>query len=44
MLGEYKGDDDGWKKIPARRINVTRAQLKELRPIPIQSERLAHRG
>ena len=30
MLGEYKGDDDGWKKIPARRINVTRAQLKEL--------------
>ena len=30
MLGEYKGDDDGWKKIPDRRINVTRPQLEEL--------------
>ena len=30
MLGEYKGDDDGWKKIPDRRIRVTRAHLKEL--------------
>ena len=30
MLGEYKGDDDGWKKIPDLRIRVTRANLKAL--------------
>ena len=30
MLGEYEGDDDGWKKIPDRRIRVTRKHLQEL--------------
>ena len=30
MLGEYKGDDDGWKKIPDQRIRVTRGHLKQL--------------
>lgn len=30
MLGEYTEDDDGWKKIPDRRIRVTREHLKEL--------------
>ena len=30
MLGEYKGDDDGWKKIPDQCIRVTRSHLEEL--------------
>ena len=30
MIGEYEGDDDGWKKIPDRRIRVTRKHLQEL--------------
>lgn len=30
MLGEYEGDDDGWKKIPNRPIRVTRKHLQEL--------------
>ena len=30
MLGEYKEDDDGWKKIPDRRLRVTRTSIAEL--------------
>ena len=30
MLGAYEGDGDDWKKLPDRRVHVTRAHLKEL--------------
>ena len=30
MLGEYEGDDNGWKNIPDRRIRVTRKHLRQL--------------
>ena len=34
MLGDYEGDDDGWKSIPDRPLRVNRATLRKLAARP----------